>query len=163
MSDLTKESKSYLSFRLGTEHFGIEVIKIIEILEVPRITKVPHAPNYMKGVVNLRGGVLPVIDTRVKFGMTETEQTIETCIVVLNIEINDERITVGAMVDAVSEVFELENGDIQPSPAIGTKYRPEFIKGMMRFKDQFLMLLNIDKVFSAGEVEAIAEIRQDVA
>ena len=72
-------------------------------------------------------------------------------------------LTVGAMVDAVSEVFELENGDIQPSPAIGTKYRPEFIKGMMRFKDQFLMLLNIDKVFSAGEVEAIAELRQDVA
>lgn len=163
MSEVTKENKSYLSFRLGTEHFGIEVSKIIEILEVPRITKVPHAPSYMKGVVNLRGGVLPVIDTRVKFGMTETQLAVETCIVVLNIEINDEKLTVGAMVDAVSEVFELEDAEIQPSPAIGTKYRPEFIKGMMRFKDQFLMLLNIDKVFSAGEFEAISEIRQDVA
>lgn len=163
MSDSSKETKSYLSFRLGSEHFGIEVAKIIEILEVPRITKVPHAPNYMKGVVNLRGGVLPVIDTRVKFGMTETTLGIETCIIVLNIVINEEKLTVGAMVDAVSEVFELEASEIQPSPAIGTKYKPEFIKGMMRFKDQFLMLLNIDKVFSAGDAEAIAELRQDVA
>lgn len=163
MSEQIKESKSYLSFRLGTEQFGIEVVKIIEILEVPRITKVPHAPSYMKGVVNLRGGVLPVIDTRVKFGMSAIEQTIETCIIVLNIELQEERLTVGAMVDAVSEVFELESADIQPSPAIGSKYRPEFIMGMMRFKDQFLMLLNIDKVFSAGEAEVIADFRQEVA
>jgi purine-binding chemotaxis protein CheW len=163
MSEQTKESKSYLSFRLGSEQFGIEVVKIIEILEVPRITKVPHAPSFMKGVVNLRGGVLPVIDTRVKFGMSAIEQTIETCIIVLNIELQEERLTVGAMVDAVSEVFELESADIQPSPAIGSKYKPEFIMGMMRFKDQFLMLLNIDKVFSAGEAEVISEFRQEVA
>jgi len=141
-------TKSFLSFKLENEHFAINVMKIMEILEVPKITKVPHAPGYLIGVVNLRGGVLPVIDTRIKFGMSPTLHTVNTCIVVLDISMNDESIVVGAMVDSVSEVFEIEENQIQPSPSIGTKYNADFIQGMIKEKDQFMMLLNIDKVFS---------------
>ena len=145
------------------EHFAIDVMKIMEILEVPKITKVPHAPDFLKGVVNLRGGVLPVIDARIKFGLPAIEMTVDTCILVLRIELNDELITVGAMVDSVSEVFELEEKYIQPSPAIGSKYRADFIQGMIKEKDQFMMLLDIDKVFSSSDLETILEAKPEHA
>ncbi|MCE3226851.1 MAG: chemotaxis protein CheW [Bacteroidetes bacterium] len=164
---LTKEEKtgvttSFLSFKLAEEHFAIEVKKIMEILEVPRITKVPQTPDFLKGVVNLRGGVLPVIDTRTKFGMPQVDFTVNTCILVLSIDINDETITVGALVDSVSEVFEMEEKHIQPSPTIGARYRSEFIKGMINEKDQFMMLLDIDKVFSAADIETILETHNEI-
>jgi purine-binding chemotaxis protein CheW len=126
---------------------------------VPKITKVPHAPDFLKGVVNLRGGVLPVIDARIKFGLESVNFTVDTCILVLSIDINDETVTVGALVDSVSEVFEMAEKHIQPSPTIGAKYRADFIKGMIKEKDQFMMLLNIDKVFSSNELETIMETK----
>jgi purine-binding chemotaxis protein CheW len=150
-------TKSFLSFKLGDEDFAIEVEKIMEILEVSKITKVPHAPDFLKGVVNLRGGVLPLIDGRIKFGMSPIEFTVETCILVLNITINEENVMVGALVDSVSEVFEVEDNKIQPSPTIGARYRADFIQGMMKENDRFMMLLDIDKVFSADEIEALME------
>ncbi|MES2760873.1 MAG: chemotaxis protein CheW [Bacteroidota bacterium] len=156
-TDLTK---SFLSFKLNSEHFAINVMKIMEILEVPKITKVPHAPSYLIGVVNLRGGVLPVIDTRIKFGMSAVQHTVNTCIVVLNITMNDESIIVGAMVDSVSEVFEIEETQIQPSPTIGTKYNADFIQGMIKVNDQFMMLLNIDQVFSSSDLETIIDVQE---
>ncbi|WP_317898012.1 chemotaxis protein CheW [Aurantibacillus circumpalustris] len=155
--DKIEATKSFLSFKLAEEHFAIEVMKIMEILEVPKITKVPHAPDFLKGVVNLRGGVLPVIDARTKFGMQSIDMTVDTCILVLSIELNEETITVGALVDSVSEVFEMEEKHIQPSPSIGSKYNADFIQGMIKEKDQFMMLLDIDKVFSSEELEAIIE------
>jgi purine-binding chemotaxis protein CheW len=126
---------SFLSFRLGEENFTIPVMKIMEILEVPKITKVPQSPNFLVGVINLRGAVLPVIDSRVKFGMTPIEYTINTCILVLSIEVNDETIEVGALVDSVSEVFELNESKILPSPTIATKYRVDYVKGMIQEED----------------------------
>ncbi len=156
----TDITKSFLSFKLESEHFAINVMKIMEILEVPKITKVPHAPGYLIGVVNLRGGVLPVIDTRIKFGMSPTQHTVNTCIVVLNINMDEESIIVGAMVDSVSEVFEIEESHIQPSPSIGTKYNADFIQGMIKEKDQFMMLLNIDKVFSSSDIESILDVQE---
>lgn len=156
-SDLTK---SFLSFKLDNEHFAINVMQISEILEVLKITKVPHAPDYLIGVVNLRGGVLPVVDTRIKFGMSPTEYTVNTCIVVLNITMDDETVVVGAMVDSVSEVFEIEESQIHPSPSIGAKYRADFIQGMIKEKDQFMMLLNIDKVFSSIDLESFKEVEE---
>jgi purine-binding chemotaxis protein CheW len=156
--DLTR---SFLSFKLSNEHFAINVMKIMEILEVPKITKVPHAPGYLVGVVNLRGGVLPVIDTRIKFGMPATEFTVNTCIVVLNVQINDETTVVGAMVDSVSEVFEIEENQVQPSPTIGAKYQADFIQGMIKEKDQFMMLLDIDKVFTSNEMELFNETKSE--
>jgi purine-binding chemotaxis protein CheW len=153
-------TKSFLSFKLGSENFAINVMKIMEILEVTRITKVPHAPGYLIGVVNLRGGVLPVIDTRIKFGMAATEFTVNTCIVVLNVTVNGDTVVVGAMVDSVSKVFEIEESQIQPSPSIGARYQAEFVQGMINEKDQFMMLLDIDKVFSTDEIAAIKETNE---
>lgn len=146
---------SFLSFKLGEENFTIPVMKIMEILEVPKITKVPQSPNFLVGVINLRGAVLPVIDSRVKFGMTPIEYTINTCILVLSIEVNDEVIEVGALVDSVSEVFELNESRILPSPTIATKYRVDYVKGMIQEDDHFLMVLDIDKVFSSNDLESL--------
>jgi purine-binding chemotaxis protein CheW len=143
---------SYLTFMLGNEHFAVDVIKVEEILEVPKITNVPRSPDYLRGVINLRGNVLPVIDTRVKFNMSETKLELDTCIVVLELEIEGELITLGALVDAVTEVIELQLNDIKPSPSIGSSYHPEFIEGVTRVHDNFIMLLNIGKVFSIEDV-----------
>lgn len=157
---LSGQTRSFLSFKLDTEHFAIPVMKIMEILEVPKITKVPQSPNYLVGVINLRGAVLPVIDTRVKFGISPIEYTINTCILVLNVEFNDEQIVVGALVDFVSEVFEFDESKIKPSPSIATKYRSDYIEGMIQEDDHFMMVLNIDKVFSINDIETLAESKE---
>ena len=128
-------------------------MKVLEILEVPKITRVPHSPDYLKGVINLRGAVLPVIDTRVKFGMSATNFTINTSILVLTVQHDDDILTVGVLVDSVVEVFEIEDSEIKPSPSIGAKYRAEFIEGMIHYEDQFMMLLDIDQIFSLMEIQ----------
>jgi purine-binding chemotaxis protein CheW len=151
-------AQSYLSFRLGEEIFAASVIKVIEILEVPKITKVPKSPAYMRGVVNLRGSVLPVIDTRLKFGMPTTSDTVNTCIMVLNVQWDNESYVLGALVDAVQEVFEITEDEIKPAPSIGSKYKSEFIEGMVKADEQFIMLLNLDKVFSSDELITLQEV-----
>jgi len=143
---------SYLSFQLGNEIFAANVSKVLNILEMTKITKVPKAPDYMKGVINLRGTVLPVIDTRIKFGLTETVFTSNTCILVLDIEIEGEKLHVGGLVDSVQEVLEIEPKNILPPPNIGNKYRSQFINGMYKINEEaFIMMLDMDKVFSAED------------
>ena len=159
-NEMVGETKSFLSFRLAEEHFTIPVMKIMEILEVPKITKVPQSPNFLVGVINLRGAVLPVIDTRIKFGMSHIEYTINTCVLVLNIEVNDESLIVGALVDSVSEVFELHDSQIKPTPTIASRYRADYIQGMIQENDNFMMVLNIDKVFSSNDLESISESKE---
>lgn len=151
------EPTSYLSFTLGGEHFAIPVENVQEILSLPKITKVPHAPLYMRGVINLRGSALPVIDTAIKFGMGQTEQTVHTCIIVLNILLEGETIAIGAQVDGVQEVVEIEPGQIGPAPSIGSKYKSAFIKGMVKTDEAFLMLLCIDRLFSTDELLVVKE------
>jgi purine-binding chemotaxis protein CheW len=124
------EMNSYLSFKLGDEEFASHVSKVLNILEMTRITEVPKSPSFMKGVINLRGMVLPVIDTRLKFGMPATEYTDKTCIVVMELDLDNEKVYVGALVDEVVAVLELENKQIEPPPSIGSKYRSVFIYGM---------------------------------
>lgn len=148
---------SYLSFNLGEEEFAAHVSKVLNILEMTRITEVPKAPDYMKGVINLRGTVLPVIDTRIKFGMTPTEYTNNTCIVVMEIEMEGEIVQVGALVDSVQAVLEIENTEIQPPPSIGSKYKSEFIYGMVKVNEKFIMLLDMEKVFSTHEIISLKE------
>jgi purine-binding chemotaxis protein CheW len=133
----------------------------MEILEVPKITRVPQAPNFLVGVINLRGAVLPVIDTRIKFGMTPIEYTINTCILVLSVLSNDEIIQVGALVDSVSEVFEFSTDKIKQAPTIATRYRADYIHGMIQEDDHFIMVLDIDKVFSSNDLESISEFRDN--
>jgi len=150
---VSKDIQTYLSFRLGDEEFATNVQKVLNILELKPITKVPHAPEYMCGVINLRGNVLPVVDMRVKFGMEKIEATPDTCIIVLNVDISGEEVMLGILVDSVSEVLEIDEMQVEPSPSIGTRYKAEFIKGMWRQgDDSFIMLLNIDLIFSTNEV-----------
>ena len=143
---------SYLTFKLGDEEFAAHVSKVLNILELTKITEVPKSPNYMTGVINLRGSVLPVIDTRIKFGMTPTEFTPSTCIVVMDIDLEGESVHVGALVDSVQAVVEIEHDQIMPPPSLGNKYRSEFIEGVANINDKFVMILNMDEVFSSEDL-----------
>ena len=150
-------SDSYLSFKLDGEVFAAHVSKVLNILEMQRITKVPRSPGYMLGVINLRGSVLPVVDTRAKFGMGAVEYTKNTCIIVLEIEMDGKDIFAGAVVDSVQEVLDMTEDQIAPPPSIGNKYRSEFIKGMGQVDEEFIMVLDIDKIFTSDELSILAE------
>jgi purine-binding chemotaxis protein CheW len=160
METETMQSQSYLTFRLGDEIFAASVLSVIEILELSKITKVPRSPHFMRGVINLRGNVLPVIDTRLKFGLAVTEDTVNTCIMVLSVNIEGQRHTIGALVDAVQEVMEIDASSIQSTPAIGSKYRTEFLSGMVKLNDQFIMLINLDLVFNTDELSILNDITE---
>ncbi len=152
MSAEKKAIETFLSFTLEEEVFAINVSKVINILEMKPITRVPRTPQFLKGVINLRGTVLPVIDLRLKFGLPEKEATVDTSIIVLNIEKDGEAVLLGILVDAVKEVLEFKTDEIAPSPSIGTKYDSGFIQGMWRIEESFIMVLDIDKVFSIEEI-----------
>jgi purine-binding chemotaxis protein CheW len=158
---MTEEKKSkinsYLTFKLGDEYFAASVSKVLNILEMTKVTKVPKAPSYMKGVINLRGSVLPLVDTRIKFDMTETEFTTNTCILVLDINLSGESVHVGALVDSVQEVLEIDDVNIQPPPSIGTRYKSEFIEGVVKVEEEFVMILNMDLIFSTDELSVLKE------
>jgi purine-binding chemotaxis protein CheW len=155
---MDKNLTSYLTFRLGDEIFAANVSKVIEILEIPKITKVPRSPDFMRGVVNLRGNVLSVIDSRIKFGLPATEDTVNTCIIVMNIHIDNQNITVGLIVDAVKEVIDIAMDSIQSVPEIGSKYNSDFIEGMVKSDDQFIMILNIGLLFSSQEASILDQV-----
>jgi purine-binding chemotaxis protein CheW len=142
------------------EVFVIDVLNVIEILELSKITKVPCAPEFLLGVVNLRGNVLPVIDARVKFGMPRKEATIDSCIIVMNIQIDEEQVTLGTMVDSVSEVLEIQTDAIQKSPSIGARYNSAFIEGLVKINEEFAMIINIGKAFSAEEIDLVSLARE---
>lgn len=149
---------SYLSFRLADEAFAIHVNRVHKIMEVSEITEVPKSPDYMKGVINLRGEVLPVIDTRRKFGMPEAEQTKSTSIIVIDVQIEKKTVKVGLLVDGVKAVEMLEEKDLLPPPGLGDRYKSQFISYMARVKDKFIIILNMEAVFSADEQIDIREI-----
>ena len=151
-------TRQYLTFQLGEEIFAIDVVNVREILEFSTVTKVPKTPEYMRGVINLRGSVVPVLDMRLKFGMSVTAKTINTCIVVVEVAFEGEDVIIGALVDSVQEVFELESQQIEPAPRIGTHLRTEFIKGMGKKDDRFIIILDIDRVFSIEEITSIQQI-----
>jgi purine-binding chemotaxis protein CheW len=150
--------RQYLTFQLGDEVFGLDVSHIREILEFTTVTKVPKTPEYMRGVINLRGSVVPVLDMRLKFGLTQTEKTVDTCIVVVEVSFEGEHTIIGALVDSVQEVLELEPDQIEPAPRIGIQLKTEFIKGMGKRDDRFIILLDIDKVFSSADLAVAQEV-----
>jgi len=149
------ETVQYLTFKLADETFALDVAKVREILEQSSITKVPQTPDFMRGVINLRGSVVPVIDMRLKFGMTATEQTVNTCIVVAEVQLEDEIIVLGALADSVQEVIEMEPQQIEAAPHIGTRLNTDFIKGMGKHDGRFIMILDIDKVFTSDELAKV--------
>jgi purine-binding chemotaxis protein CheW len=149
------DTRQYLTFLLGEEVFALDVSHVREILEFTTVTKVPKTPDYMRGVINLRGSVVPVLDMRLKFGLTETEKTVNTCIVVVEVSCEGETTVIGALVDSVQEVFDLEHDRIEPPPKLGTQLRTGFIKGMGKRDDRFIIILDIDRVFSPEELAMV--------
>jgi purine-binding chemotaxis protein CheW len=156
-NNTAQESNSYLAFNVGGELFAAHVSKVLNILDKTKITKVPKAPEYMLGVINLRGAVLPVIDARIKFGMPKEEEKSTNCIIVNEILIDNETVKVGALVDAVVEVLEVESEEITPPPSIGSRFKTEFISGVIRKNENFIMILDMDKVFSTEEINVISQ------
>ena len=151
------ETVQYLTFNLADEIFAFDVAKVREILELTNITKVPQTPDFMRGVINLRGSVVPVIDLKLSFAMARTDQTINTCIIVVEVNLEGEALVLGVLADSVQEVVEMEPDLIEPPPRLGTKLNTEFIKGMGKVENNFVMILDIDKVFSAEELTDLQE------
>ena len=153
-SDIS-ELKTYLSFSLEGEDYAVDVANVREVIDDTRITRVPRTPDFMKGVINLRGGVVPEIDMRMKFGLSVTEATVDTCIIVLEVESDGEASFIGALVDAVRAVFEMSPDEIEETPSLGMRADTEFILGMGKQGDRFIMILDVDTVFSTSELVSI--------
>ena len=151
------ETTQYLTFRLEEEIFALDISKVREVLDFTGITKVPRTPDFMRGVINLRGSVVPVVDMRLKFGMTRTERTVNTCIIIVEISLDGDTTVLGALADSVQEVIELEPEQIEPAPRIGTRLRTEFIRGMGKRDEQFVIILDIDRIFSVDELSLVQE------
>jgi purine-binding chemotaxis protein CheW len=149
------DTRQYLTFKLGDEVYATDVSKVREVLDFTTITKIPRTPDFMSGVINLRGNVVPVVDLRLCFEMSKTEKTVNTCIVVVEMLLEGECTIIGALADSVEEVIDLEPDQIQPPPRIGTQIRTDFIKGMGKREAQFIMILDMDRVFSAEELSAV--------
>jgi purine-binding chemotaxis protein CheW len=149
---------SYLTFKLGEEDFAVHVNNVLNILEMTDVTQIPKTPEYMKGVINLRGSVLPVIDTRLKLDMTETEISQNTCIVVIDLELNDEKIYFGSIVDQVEAVHQIPDDKIQPVPELSNNLNTRFLKGITYLDDQFILILDIVKLLSDEDMNNISEI-----
>ena len=145
----------YLVFQLGKEEFGIRVLKVREIMGIQDITAVPQTPGYVKGVINLRGKVIPVVDLRLKFGLPELEYTPRTCIIVVQIESEAGKLMIGVIVDAVSEVLTLQAGDIEDTPDFGSGVATPYLLGMAKIKGKVKILLDINMVLSAQELQVL--------
>ena len=151
------ETTQYLTFKLSDEVYALDIAKVREVLDFTTVTKVPRTPGFMRGVINLRGSVVPVVDLRLKFGMTRTENGVNTCVIITEVTVDGDTTVLGALADSVQEVLDLEPGSIAPAPRLGTKLRTDFIKGMGKRDDRFVIILDIDKVFSADELALVQE------
>ncbi len=155
--ETTVESWQYLSFNLDQEIYALNIIQVKEVLDFTEITKVPKMPDFMRGVINLRGKVVPVVDLRLKFGMPETEKTVDTCIIIIEITLDGESTSLGALADSVREVLTLQPDLIEPPPKIGMRLKTEFIKGMGKKDDEFIIILDVDSVFSDEELVSVQD------
>lgn len=158
MSDQAQAAMNqYLTFTLAGEQYAVEVNKVKEVLEYTSVTKVPRTLEFMRGVINLRGSVVPVIDLRLKFDLGETEKSIDTAIIVMEVDISGETVVLGTLADSVQEVIGMDESQIEPAPSIGTSIKTDFIRGIGKQDEQFIMILDIDAVFSEEEISAVAE------
>ena len=145
-------TSQFMTFRLGNELFAIDVSGVREVLEVPTITRIPTAPDYMRGVVNVRGTAIPVIDMRLRFGLSATIDTVNTRIIVMELTLDGDQIVLGAMADSVHEVIELDPASINPPPTIAMRWRTQFIQGMGRRGDDFIIILDVNAIFATDEL-----------
>jgi purine-binding chemotaxis protein CheW len=149
------EIRQYLTFKLENEVYALDVATVREVLDFTTVTRIPRTPEFMRGVINLRGSVVPVVDLRLAFGMSATEKTVNTCIIVVEVRFDGDAAIMGALADSVEEVIDLEPDQIQPAPQIGTSIKTDFIRGMGRRDSDFLMILDIDRVFSADQLAGL--------
>jgi purine-binding chemotaxis protein CheW len=147
-----EQARQYLTFLLGGEMFAIGILNIKEIIEYGSLTEVPMMPEFIRGVINLRGAVVPVVDLSARFGRKRTEITRRTCIVIIEVETNDEKHDVGVVVDSVSEVLEIPATEIEPAPSFGTKIRADFIQGMGKVNGKFVIILSVNNVLSLDDL-----------
>ncbi len=154
---MTDREGKYLTFSLAGEEYGIGILKIKEIIGMMPITAVPRTPEFIKGVINLRGKVIPVMDLRLRFGLPAIDYTERTCIIVVEIEGPAGKVQVGIVVDAVSEVLNIKGEDIEPTPTFGTRMKTDFILGMAKMNGGVKILLDIDRVLGSEEAQLLAE------
>lgn len=157
------ETRQYMTFKLGDELFAIDVAQVREVLEVSQITKVPTAPDYMRGVVNVRGQATPVVDLRLRFGLPKGTDTVHTRIIVMELELDGEATVLGGIADSVHEVIELEPANIDPAPRIAMRWRTEFIQGMGKRGEEFIIILDVNAVFSSETAVLMKEMNRDAA
>jgi purine-binding chemotaxis protein CheW len=150
----------YLTFKLGGETYGLEILKVQEIIGMMKVTKVPRTPDFVRGVINLRGKVIPVVDIRLKFGMDEAEETERTCIIVVQVNFEGGKVTMGSIVDEVSEVINIERDQIEPTPALGAGIDTDFILGIGKIEHKVIMLLDVDKVLTTREIKLVDEVTE---
>lgn len=148
----------YLSYNLDDEVFALEIGKVREVLEYRGVTRVPKTPDFMRGVINLRGSVVPVVDLKLKFGAGPTEASVDTCVIIVDVNVDGRPVVLGLLADAVREVFEQDGADIEPPPRIGSWVKTRFIRGMAKRDDDFLILLDIDRVFAGDEIPTGREL-----
>jgi purine-binding chemotaxis protein CheW len=153
----------YLTFFIRDEEYAVEILRVKEILEYEHVTRVPTTPAHVRGVINLRGAVLPVVDLAAKFGHEETELTRTACIVVVETQLRDDLITVGLLATAVSQVVDIADGDIEEPPSFGTDVRVEFLTGMGKLDGRLVLILDIDRVLSPVEIQQTIEAVDDLA
>ncbi|MDI6451416.1 chemotaxis protein CheW [Anaerobaca lacustris] len=152
---VSKEGK-YLTFSLGAEEYGLEILKVREIIGYIDVTAVPQTPHHVKGVINLRGQVIPVIDLRAKFGMETAEVTEQSCIIVVEIVQEERKCSMGIVVDRVQEVLDIAGGSIEDAPRFGASVNTDFILGMGKVGDAVKILLDIDKVLAGDHFDGLA-------
>jgi purine-binding chemotaxis protein CheW len=155
-----QETQQYLTFMLGGEVFAIGILHIKEIIEYGHLTTVPMMPAFIRGVINLRGAVVPVVDLASRFGGKPGQVTRRSCIIILELEVEEETQVIGVVVDAVNEVLEIAGADIEPPPSFGTRIRTDFIAGMGKVQERFVIILNVNKVLSADELALIGQSGQ---
>ncbi len=155
----TAERRQYLSFGLAGNDYAVGILQVKEILQYETVTRVPSVPPSIRGVINLRGAVVPVVDLAVKFGLPATPVTKRTCILIVEAALGGERTVMGVVADAVREVLELGPEEIEPPPSFGTQVRVDFLVGMGRAGKGFVLLLDLDRVISAGERDLSATLQ----
>jgi purine-binding chemotaxis protein CheW len=148
----------YLTFFVAGDEYGLGILRVREIIQFAGVTRVPRMPAWVRGVINLRGAVVPVVDVAARFGLAAAEPGRSTCIVVSEVAVDGEPVVIGLLADAVSEVVELRSSDVQPPPPFGTRVRADFLQGLGRLGERLLLLLEVDRLLSAEEVSAAAEL-----
>lgn len=158
IEEIKAKAGKYLTFKLGEEVFGLEILKVQEIIGIMKITVVPRMPDFIRGIINLRGKIIPVIDLRLKFLMSTHQDSLKTCIIVMQIIMSGKKLIMGILVDEVSEVLNINQGQIDEPPSFGGSVNVEFILGIGKVGQKVVMLLDIDKVMTSGELELLGNI-----